>query len=155
MTISEIIHFDIDGKELWRMEDIHNVFHVQGEEYFLKALFTGLAIPTNYYVGLDNRLNINKADIASGLLGEPTGGGYTRKTVSSFGAVYESGKWRVKSTTLIFNAIGGGWGPVRNAFLTTSTGNSGYLISSVPLQSPRTLTDGQSLSFRYVLAMGE
>ena len=158
MTISEIVHCDTNGIELWRSENLRNVFHIQGEEFFLKALFTQAIIPGSYYVGLDNRLTINKADIPSGLVGEPGGNGYSRQAVSTaggFGATYDSGKWNVKSITLLFNATGAGWGPVRNAFLTTATGNSGKLISSVALLSPRTMTAGQTLTFRFALSLGD
>ncbi len=157
MTILEACHHDANGNVLWQASNLHNTFHNTGEEFFLKTLFTQqVALPTTYFVGLDNRLTINQADIMSGLLGEPSGNGYSRigvGTSAGFGAEFVSGKWVVKSTTVLFRA-NGTWATVRNAFLTTGTSNSGYLIASVPLLSPRTLTAGQAISFRFVLGLG-
>ena len=156
MTISEIIHYETDGSELWSEKNLTNTFHTQGQEYILKSLFAQNPITNSYYVGLDNRIAINVADISSGLVGEPNNNGYFRKAISTaggFGTILNT-NWQIKSSTLLFTAVGGGWGPVRNAFLTTSTGNSGFLISSVPLLSARTLTVGQTLSFRFVLSFG-
>ncbi len=156
MTILEACHHDAKGSVLWQASKLYNTFHNSGEEFFLKALFTQqVALPTTYFIGLDNRLTINQADIASGLTGEPSGNGYSRVGVgtNSFGAEFAGGKWLAKSVTVLFRATGT-WATVRNAFLTTGTSNNGYLIASVPLLSPRTLTAGQAISFRFVLGLG-
>lgn len=156
MTISEAYHYDTDGSVLWQGSDLHNTFHYAGEEFFLKSLFTQLTIPSTYYIGLDNRLTINQSDNSSSISGEPVGNGYARaaiNTSSGFGASFSSPKWQVQTVTIFFNSTGS-WTTVRNAFLITTAGSGGYLIASVPLQSIRTLTSGQSLSFRFVLQLG-
>jgi len=157
MTIEEVIHRDKDGNILWRADNLPNKFHTQGQEFILKACFagsSGVTIPSSYYVGLDNRTTVNQADILANLVGEPTTHSYVRQTLSSqtgFGAVFDLSNWKVRSASIVFIAIGGSWGPVRNAFLTTGS----FLISTVPLPSVKTVNNGESFSFKINLALGE
>jgi hypothetical protein len=123
----------------------------------LKALYagsTGVTIPSAYYVGLDNRTTVNQGDTLVNLVGEPTGLGYTRQTLSSatsFTPVFDQSNWSMLSSTIVFQAIGGTWGPVRNAFLTTGT----FLISTVPLLGSNvSVGPGQALSFNIKVALG-
>jgi len=160
MTIVEAIHYSKNGEILWSDTNLKNVLHTQGQEFMMKALFagsSGVTIPSTYHVGLDNRTTVNQADTIQNLVGEPVGSGYQRYSLSSqtgFGAVFDLSNWKVKSSTLIFNATGSGWGPVRNAFLTTAAGNSGFLISTVPLSGVKTITNGESFTFKIVLGLG-
>jgi len=159
MTIREVIHHDKEGNALWRAENLSNQFHTQGQEFILKAVFagsSGVTIPTSYYVGLDNRSVINQGDTLENIVGEPTQFGYGRQVVSSqtgFGAVFDTVNWKVISKTIVFNATGGSWGLVRNAFLTTGSAVTGYLISTVPLPSSRTVNNGEFFSFKMNLAL--
>lgn len=156
-TIIEAKHLDAEGNVLWQAENLPNTFHVQGEEYILKSLFTGGITPTTtFYVGLDNRSTVNLGDTLSNISGEPSGNGYQRYSLnlSGFSAVFTSVKWQVKTSTLLFNASGGSWGPVINAFLTTGSAGSGYLLATVPLPVTKTINNGESFSFKMVLALG-
>ena len=160
MTIEEVVHRDKDGNILWSIDNLHNQFHTQGQEFILKAVFagsSGVTIPTTYYVGLDNRPVVNQADILANISGEPTTFGYVRQTLSSqtgFGAVFDMSNWKIITASLIFIAIGGSWGPVKNAFLTTGSGSQGFLISTVPLPNVKTINSGETFSFKINLALG-
>jgi hypothetical protein len=160
LTVDEVRHLDKSGDCIWMAKGLKNMLHTQGVEFILKTLFvksTGVAIPTTYYVGLDNRSVLNLADILDGVTGEPSTFGYQRYSLNSntgFNAVFDSQTWKAKSITLLFNAIGGSWGPVKNAFLTTTSGNQGYLISSVVLPSVRTLNAGEAFTFKISLGIG-
>ncbi len=160
MTVDEVCHLDKNGNCIWKAENLKNMLHTQGVEFILKTLFvrsSGVVIPTTYYVGLDNRTTLNLSDIMDSVTGEPATNGYHRYALNSntgFSAVFNSQIWKAKSVTLLFNAIGGSWGPVKNAFLTTTSGNNGYLISSVVLPSVRTVNSGESFTFRISLGIG-
>lgn len=66
-------------------------------------------------------------------------------TTSSY-AVYSD--YYLLSKVVVFNAIGGGWGPVTHAVLTdTATGITGKLLAYFPLTTARTLADGDTLDF--------
>lgn len=155
LRIEEIKHLDSDGTILWKQEGINNIFHKDGQQFVLSVAFAtgaGITIPTNYYLGLDNRTTPSLTDILSSLSAEPTQNGYLRQAVSSANgfsvSVSNDGNYRATSSVATFSASGGAWGPVRNLFLTTSSTSTGYLISSAQLDTPRTVLDGQTLTMR-------
>lgn len=160
MKVLNIEHLDVDGTLLWKQSNVRNLLHAQGEKFILDAMFSGDAtIPTNYYLGMDNRSSLARGDtLATVSASEPTGSfGYVRSTVPSSGSfvvtevdeiVYEA-----KSPILSFSATGGNWGPVSNLFLTNVLNFSGVLISSVLLSSPITVTDGQTINIRISLGL--
>lgn len=160
MTIEEVIHYDKDGNILWSAKNLPNTLHTQGQEFILKSVFVGSAgviVPASYYVGLDNRTTVNQADILANIVGEPTTNGYSRQTLSSqtgFGALFDQANWRVQSASVVFTALGGSWGPVSNAFLTTGSAMSGFLISTVPLPTAKTINNGETFSFKISLSLG-
>lgn len=161
LHILEIQHRDVDGTVLYEAKNIPNVFHRDGQRFMLSVAFntaSGITVPANYYLGLDNRLVLTDVDTMSSLSGEPSGVGYARQAVSSLNGFAVSlgptNKYRAVTNTVSFTAVGGAWGPVRNLFLTTSAGGGGFLISSAPLAGPRTVTAGQSVTMRLATALG-
>jgi hypothetical protein len=74
---------------------------------------------------------------------------------SSFAFVTNSlGDYQANSPVVIFRAVGGSWGPVKNIFLTTQPNNTNaYLISSVPLGANLTLQDQEMVSMRIGVAL--
>jgi hypothetical protein len=158
MTILEFEHLDQDGKVLYREENIPNTFHVVGELYCLTGLFNnnGSVIPSNYYLGLDNRTAVVTTDTINSLVDEPTVNGYFRQSVSSVnGWTIESigGVYRATSNIVSFTASGGSWGPVQNIFLTTKSDNTGYLIATSSLSSSVTPTSGTVTQLRFALSL--
>lgn len=159
MKVLEIEHLDVDGKLLWKDSNIKNLLHAGGEEFILDVMFTGNAtIPTNYYLGMDNRSSLARNDTMSTVSStEPTSvNGYVRASVPSSGSFsvseVDETVFEAESPILSFSATGGSWGPVGNLFLTNASDFSGVLISSVLLSSPTTVTDGQTINVR--IAMG-
>ena len=163
ITILDIKHLSKDGEILWEAKDLFNTLHVVGEEYILKAVFTGgvtnTYIPASYYFGLDNRATIAPADTMTtvSLNGEPSTSGYARASISSTGqfavSISGSGNNVATSPVVSFTASGGSFGPVRNMFLTDQTDNSGYLIASVPLTSQLTVSAGETIAARMGLVL--
>jgi len=157
--VLEAKHLDQQGNVLWEATNLPNTFHIQGEEFLLKSSFhagSGVSIPSAYYVGLDNRISVSIGDTLDNITGEPTTHGYIRQSVSSssgFGVSIVGVDWTAISKNLLFSAVGGGWGPVKNAFLTTGAGNVGFLIATVPLLAPRTLVNGETFTFRLSLGL--
>lgn len=160
LTVDEVCHLDKSGNCIWKANDLKNMLHTEGVEFILKTLFVGsseVEIPSSYYVGLDGRTTLSLGDTSASITGEPTTNGYSRyglSYASGFSAISASGTWYAKSSTLLFNASGGSWGPVKNAFLMTTSDDEGYLISSVALPSTRTLNAGESFTFRTRLSIG-
>jgi hypothetical protein len=162
LKIDEIKHIDKDGKTLWEQSNINNIFHLQGQSFILNAMFNtsaSVTVPSSYYLGLDNRTTPALSDVlATSLSGEPTQNGYSRQSVSSLNgfsiAISSDGNYRATSSIVTFSASGGSWGPVKNLFLASSSGISGHLISSSTLDSSRTLLDGQSITMRISVGLG-
>ena len=162
MKIDEIVQKDQTGKTIYKEENIYNILHAQGEERILSAVFIGgptnnTYIPTNYYLGLDNRATITTDQTLASLSGEPAGSGYSRQPASSvtgFSIVNNGGIYQARSNIIIFAAISGSWGPVVNLFLTdASSGTSGNLYSTAVLSSPIILSSGETISVRFSLAL--
>lgn len=157
MKVLEFCHFNKDGKVLFKKNNINNILHAEGEEFILKVLFGGTAIPTQYYLGLDSRSSLSRSDgIGSLSTLEPTTSGYIRQTVNSNSFSFvtnQSGNYQANSPVVLFRAVSGSWGPVRNIFLTNQAGYGGKLISSVPLGSNLIVQDGEIISMRIGLAL--
>lgn len=163
MKVVEIKHLDQYGKLLWQQKNVKNMLHAEGEEFILRAVFTGgyvnnTIIPEYYYLGMDNRTTPISADVMVSLLNEPTSTyGYQRQTLSPDG-VFEmsqsdSGHWIASSPIMAFRAQNGSWGPVRNVFLTDKDDNTGSLIASAQFDSPIIVNDGESITMRIALML--
>lgn len=144
------------NKVIYEEKNIQNIFHANGQFYFLKILFKHLGAPNNYYLGLDNRTTLNLEDTLDSLDGEPVGKGYIRQNISANNFqinLNQNGNYRVVGPTVTFNATTGSWGPVKNIFLTNaSSGVDGYLISSARLAEPITLTPPDSATLKFAFA---
>ncbi len=154
MTIDEVKYCDSNNDTIWIATNLKNMLHLDGQKFISQVLFNGLAIPSNYYIGLDNRTTVNVGDILASIVSEPSTNGYNRKAVnaqSGFTVSYSTNKWRALSGNIVFNATGGSWGPVKNAFLTAG----GFLISTIVLPIETTLTNGQYFSFRMRFSLGD
>lgn len=162
MKIVEIIHKNSYGKVLYYEQDIFNLLHNDGEEFLLRAAFTGGqtsdVIPDNYYLGLDARVEPAAVDTMDDLVAEPIGNGYARQAIASsgdFAINFESNHFIATSPIVAFEATSNSWGPVRNLFLTTEIDSSGYLISTATLSSPLTLDIGDSVTMRIGMKLRE
>ena len=150
MIVREIWCHDGTGKVLWRKNDVHNTLHVGGEQFILNALFTnGQPIPSNYFLGLDNRPSVSTTDDMSSLVAEPNAAGYLRQPVSSSGGftVTKVGaNYQAVSSAVTFRASGAGWGPVSNLFLASTSDTSGVLIATAVLGQSFSVTGGNMVS---------
>lgn len=157
MRLLDISHFSENGDLLFNKKNIDNILHLQGEEFILNVLFNELEKPTEYYLGLDSRttlLSTNSISTLSGL--EPNGNGYSRQSVESNSFTIftdESGNYQANSPVVLFRATSSFWGPVRNMFISTQGGYSGYLISSVSLGSDLIVRSGEIISIRIGLGL--
>lgn len=147
---------------IYKVNDLYNILHTEGEAEILRALFIGgptsnAYIPSLYYLGLDDRATLAASDTLATLSGEPSSGGYTRQPISSttgFTLVESGSTVKAKSGVIIFSATGSSWGPVRNMFLTNvATGTSGILYSSIPIGSNVTVANGDDISLRFSMAL--
>lgn len=156
LKINDIQHLSKEGKVLWREENIYNTFQQLGEAYLLDILFTGAeALPSFYYVGLDNRSSILFADTMDDIIDEPSVNGYIRQPVSSTGqfTVALSGSHYAATGPVVnFVASGGSWGPVSKIFLSNKIDETGVLIGSSTLSQSRTVADGEIISMSISMA---
>jgi hypothetical protein len=155
MKLLEICHLDVDGSVISEQKNLLNILHQDGEEYLLRAAFMGGkvsdVIPDNYYLGLDNRQSIAADQTMNDLIGEPFGNGYERQPIASFGDFainFEQDHFIATSPIVAFRATTGSWGPASNLWLTDTSDNSGYLISTIVLNSPVSLSSGQAITMR-------
>lgn len=160
MKLIEIQHLDAQGNLISKQNNLLNILHQDGEEFLLRAAFTGgrvsEVIPDFYYLGLDNRQTIEFDDTMDDLIGEPLSGGYERQEISSsgdFSINLEQTHFLATSPIVAFRASSGDWGPVSNLFLTSANDSSGSLISSVALASAVSLSVGQSVTMRIGLTL--
>jgi hypothetical protein len=159
LKIEEIKHIDKEGNILWQENNLNNIFHANGQLYLLNVAFntaSGVLVPTSYYLGLDNRVTLALSDTLANLSQEPTQFAYARQALSSlngFEVSQDTGNYKVTSNVVVFQATGGTWGPVRNIFLTNVASGTGYLISSVPLTTPRTVSDGTIITMKISLSL--
>ena len=162
MRLLELQVLDIDGSVISEQKNINNLLHQEGEEFLLRAAFTGgrvsEVIPDNYYLGLDNRQLVDVDHTMDDLIGEPVGGGYQRQAIQSSGDFtvnFENSHFRAVSPIVAFRSTSGSWGPVSNLFMSDQDGNSGSLITTVTLQSPIALDPGQSVTMRIAMTLKE
>lgn len=159
MRVVELVHRDRHGEVVRVERNLLNGIHSLGEEFVLRTLFSGGAIPDNYYIGLDSRSSTAASDLISDLSGqEPSINGYERQAVASdgFAIVADSpGSRKANSPTVLFTASGGSWGPVRNIFLCTALGygTNAVLISSAALGQNLIVSDGETVSMRMAMSL--
>jgi hypothetical protein len=151
MKILEINHIS-NNKILYQQKNIKNTLHSSGEEFIIRSLFDDLEKTETYYIGLDNRSSLNVSDtLSTAYILEPNQNSYERQSASiqEFSiTTNSSGNVQANSPVISFRSIGGPWGPVKNIFLTTSLGSSGYLISSARLSQSLTVNDGEIITMR-------
>jgi hypothetical protein len=155
LRIIDIQHLDAQNRILWESHNIYNLLHYDGEEFMLRAAFTGgrisTIVPDNYYLGLDNRSGVAVANTMDDLVGEPSGRGYERQAVSSsgdFAVNFEQGHHVATSPIVAFRSTTASWGPVGNLFVTDKSDNTGYLIATAILPSGIIVETGQSITMR-------
>lgn len=159
LMTADIQHFR-NGECIWEIKKKPNKWHHEGQEFVLAIAFdvdSGISVPSNYYLGLDDRSSLSDDDTLSDLSDEPSSNGYARQSVSSsvgFAVGLNSGSIIAQSAIVTFSASSGSWGPIRNVFLSTSSNNTGYLIASVALSSRRTIINGDFITVRLNLSFG-
>jgi hypothetical protein len=159
MTVLEIEHLDSSGTVLHREENVRNMLHDAGEDFILKVLFGGTPLPANYYIGLDSRTSLVASTTISQLYGpEPTSNAYERQKIQSdnFSVTPgQSGSHKATSPTILFKAVGGSWGPVKNIFLSTGLGYASgvVLVSSASLSRTITVSDGEIITMKMAMSL--
>lgn len=159
LKIDEIAHLNKKGEIIWKQNDVNNIFHVEGHYFLVNLAFntsSGITVPANYYLGLDNRTTVQASDTFEELSEEPTQNGYARQAVNSlsgFTISFDGTIYRAISGTVTFEATGGSWGPVINLFLGTTSDDTGYLISTVVLETSRTVAEDESITMRISIAL--
>ena len=157
-----LLEFSVDGPRgvQQRFEKVPNLLHNSGEEFLLRAAFTGgrssTVVPDFYYLGLDNRQSVEPEDVMSDVVGEPGGGGYERRGVSSsgdFSVNFESDHYLATSPIVAFRSTVSDWGPVSNLFLMADDGSSQTLISTIVLPNPVVVETGRHITMRLGLSL--
>lgn len=166
--------YDKDGNLLWSEGWVNNLLHDGGEQYILSAIFA--TAYSNYgsalsalFLGLDNRTSLAEADTLASLTGEPTTGGYARKSISTTGTGAAGQPWVLAqpgayyiatSATQTWTAAGAAYGSVKNRFLASdltavADAAAKHLIASLALSTTRTINDGDSLASNLAVGLSE
>jgi hypothetical protein len=163
-----------DGTLSWIDPWTSNILHDAGEQYILSAVFAttysnyGAALSA-LFLGLDNRTTLAEADTLATLTGEPSAGGYARKSISTAGTgaggqpfvLSQPGAYYIAtSATQTWTASGAAYGTVRNRFLASdltavTDGDDDHLLASLALSTPRTINDGDTLNTNLAIGLSE
>lgn len=142
-----------NGKVIWEDEGL-NAVSQQGEEALLETFFRGDASfdPTEFYVRLCNSTPDVGTTLAT-VVDEASGNGYApqlleRSTVGFPTKEIISETYRIVSKTVSFTASGGDIGPVTNAYLATTSDNSGKFIAFRALSRTRTVLDTDTMTIQ-------
>jgi hypothetical protein len=146
------------GKLKWS-EDIFNALTNEGEQEILDTYLRGAAGPSNFYIGLTGMADITKTTTLSTLTNEPVGNGYARQLVArANGAAgwtslgLDNGDYLATSKIVSFEATNT-WISVDKTFMSTSSDNSGKLISFASLSATRTLVVNDILDVTYKIKL--
>lgn len=143
-------------------EDIgKNSLVQEGEEALLEVFFRGDSTytPTQFYVRLCNSTPSITSTLAT-IVDEVSTGGYTAQLLerSSVGFstkdITSGGNYRLTSKVITFTASGESMGPATNAYLATTSDNSGKLIAFRALSMARTIIDGDSMTIQIQIDLG-
>jgi hypothetical protein len=125
--------------------------HQEGLRYLLEcAISEEQTPPVNFYVGLATDASLAE-DATMASLTEVTGTGYSRQTIASTAAAWNSqtqgtADWEQEAAAAVtFTATGDDWDDAKTWFITTAADGSGKLIASGPLSETRSLLSGDTL----------
>ena len=160
IKITDVRHISSNGDVLWHAQNLLNTFHDDGQILIFKVMFTGelsVTPDTVYYFGLDNRITISPTDTLASLVNEPNiSTGYQRQIVaigtSGFSITTSTyGDVMIQGPVITFqnSVVGSQPYPAANLFMTDGT----YLIATVPLSSPTTLSYGDLIQVSMGLAL--
>ena len=141
----------------------HNILHNDGEEFISKLFTTATTIPTNLYIGLDDRSSLAESDALTTIAAtEPSTGSYARATVALASAVTAeldggTGDWQFRTNVFNFAPSGANWGTLSNAFLTTqaSAQTGQFLLASRAFSAQRTINDGDDIDVSIIMRFRE
>lgn len=146
-----------NGEVIW--EDTgKNSLAQQGQEATLELMFRGTSAyaPAQYYVRLCNEDLVISSTLAT-VSTEPAGTyGYAaqlleRSTTGFPTKSLISGVYTLTTKVLTFTASGGSIGPVKTAYLATTSDNSGSLIAYRGLSMARTVLNGDSMTLQFAI----
>lgn len=149
------------NRVMWERHNLKNILHTAAQQYALRCLFntTEASVPSFYYAGLDNRVSPAASDVLSELDTEPATFGYQRVAISSADgfvvSLNDGGLYQATTGVITFNGTGGTWGPVQNVFLATTADNTGVLISTIALDGPHFVGNGEKLTMQFGVSLGD
>lgn len=134
-------------------DEAHNALTDEGEQQILDVYLRGATPPTDFYVGLTGMAGIAETTTLALLTTEPTETGYariqvTRDNVGWPNLALDAGDFMATSKIMSFEA-GATWTAVDKAFMSTSSDNTGKLISFAALSTTRTLVINDVLEVTY------
>jgi len=147
---------DKNGNVLWT-EEGRNHLADEGEYSFLQTYFQGVDVNSTFYIRLCEG-NLTESSTLATVSGEPSGSGYEAKELSvgitDFPTLEQvSGDWSVVTKQVVWTASGGSIGPFDNAYLATTSDNTGKLICYFTLTRERTLSDGATFTLSARITM--
>lgn len=155
VKLIELKIVDLEGNVLFKKENINNVLQYEGQTLILSCMFGSETVPTDYYVGLDNRSVVNVSDTMANIQLEPSGYGYARQSLtrnSNFD-IQSSEPPKALSSTITFSATGGSYTATDMFLCTVQTGDSGKLISTVQFGTTITVSPTNLVSMKFAMVL--
>jgi len=143
-----------NGEVIWEDEG-PNAVSQEGEEALLESFFRADTSyePAQFYVRLCNSTPTVISTLST-IANEPSTNGYApqlveRSTVGFPTKEIDLGAYRIVSKTISFSAVGGNIGPVTNAYLATTSDNTGKFIAFRALSMTRTILDTDTMTIQF------
>ena len=144
-----------NGVVIWEDEG-PNAVSQEGEEALLESYFRGNATydPSEFYIRLCNSTP-TVVSLLSTIVGEPPATyGYApqlieRSTIGFPTKEIDTGAYRIVSKTVSFSAVGGSIGPITNAYLATTSDNTGKFLAFRALSITRTILDTDTMTIQF------
>lgn len=156
-TIKWITHKDKNNNLLWKMKNVKNILHLEGQEYIIKSLFNSLIASQNYFCGLDSREEVNEEDTSQSLISEPfTNSSYSRFSLNSNSFLYSVYRNKPQVRTSLVKYSNTNLQPIifKNTFIITPPINGKeYLLSSNKLGGSKTINKGETVTFRLLFSL--
>jgi hypothetical protein len=149
-----------DNKVIWEDEK-KNSLTQEGAEAFLETFFRNNSsyAPTEFYIRLCNYTPSIISTLSS-ISNEPTTGGYAAQLLerSTIGFptkdITSGGNYRLTSKIISFTASGADIGTVTNAYIGTTSNNTGKLIAFRALSMSRMIKDGDTMTIQIKIDLG-
>ncbi len=148
----------ITGVRKWT-DTVHNALTDEGEKNILDTYLRNLNVPISFYIGLTSMSSIDESTTLLSLTNEVIAAEYSRQLVERSATGWpqllidtNDNNFQAISKVVSFEA-NTSWSMVNKLFMSTTSDNSGLLISFGNLSTDRTLVENDILDITYKIKL--